>query len=148
MGDEIYGHKRQICEMKENRMKKTILILILIVLAVSAFCFAADEIIAYGTPGESYYCFVDSGKTRWDGTSAYTDTPVWADAAIELTENASIPGQFTASFPASPQGKYTIPVYLGTKATASDADGLAGGLDYAWSGTAEITPATVGGGSL
>jgi hypothetical protein len=118
-------------------MKKVIIFLILF---FSTFCFAANEIRFYDANNQHRYCQIIQTSTLyyWNTpTSTFIASPTWANSAIDLTE--SIVGRcYYATFPSSTAGLYEIPVYNGTKATATNTDALAGGIELNWSGTTEI----------
>lgn len=117
-------------------MKKTILILILI---ITNLCLAANEIHYFDTSGQTnLYVRITrpSDFYIWDtGTSDFNDDPAWASTDIALTEGDPNfnSGLYYCSMPISTAGKYYFEVYSGSSPVKTDVR-LTVWEDF-WSGT-------------
>jgi len=116
--------------------------LLFIILFLAAAVYAANEIRYIDSTGQQRYCKIarSSDLKMWDTVAlAYATSPTWANAAIDLTENADINNVYLANMPTSTAGTYYILMFEGTKATAANTDDYLDGYDFNWNGSSEIT---------
>ena len=123
-------------------MKKWLVIFLLL----CATLFATEEIRYYSDTGEDRYVRIIDTSTfyAWDTTTTdFNEIPIWANSAVDLTEDSNIQSLFYADFPPTASaGYYDIIVYVGTASGSASTDTALGGFDFAWDGSAEITPYT------
>jgi hypothetical protein len=121
-------------------MKKIILLTIAL---ICSSVFAANEIQQRADTGQTdLYCIImdNFDLEVWDDENdSFKASPTWTDCDIALTEHALIKGLYTASFPSSIAGTYSIYVYKRAGATPANTDTYIAGWPMEWAGSNEAT---------